>query len=276
MPEVRRDPVSLPVRPVSGVPTPFPRIVVGTDGSDSAERALDHVVRLARRTAAEVVVTHAYPRPRHPDAGRELGSSLLRDAVARYGDGLPCRTALREGNAADKLVEVAREVEGALIAIGNRGLGGRRVSIGTVPSRVAHGAGNNVLIVQTLREVPSEPYGRLLIATDGSPTATRAVATGIELAAAVDASVLLLHVGDARRGDEVLTRAIQEYGSANVDAQTVEGDPAGRIVEVAEAEGCDLVVVGNRGMTGARRFTGSVPSRVAHRALGHVLILKTT
>jgi nucleotide-binding universal stress UspA family protein len=276
MPEVRRDPVPLPVRPVTPAPTPFPRIVVGTDGSDSAERALDHVVRLARRTGAEVVVTHAYPRPRHPDAGRELGSSLLRDAAARYGDGVPCRTALREGNAADMLVEVAREEEGALIAIGNRGLGGRRVSIGTVPSRVAHGAGNNVLIVQTLRAVPSEPYSRLLIATDGSPTADRAVATGMELAVAVDAPVLLLHVGDARRGDEVLSRTIGEYGGANVDPQTVEGDPAGRIVEVAEAEDCDLVVVGNRGMTGARRFTGSVPSRVAHRAPGHVLVVKTT
>jgi nucleotide-binding universal stress UspA family protein len=276
MSEVRRDPVPVPVRAVTNAPTPFPKIVVGTDGSDSAERALDHVVRLARRTGAEVVVTHAYPRPRQPDAGRELGSSLLRDASARYGDGVRCRTALREGNAAEMLVELAREEDGALIAVGNRGLGGRRMSIGTVPSRVAHGAGSHVLIVQTIRDVSSDPYARLLIATDGSPTATRAVATGMELAAAVDAPVLLLHVGDARRGDEVLTRTIREHDPERIDPQTVEGDPAGRIVEVAKAEGCDLVVVGNRGMTGARRFTGSVPSRVAHKAPCHVLVVKTT
>ena len=264
------------VRPVTEPRTPFRTIVVGTDGSDSAERALDHVVRLARRIHAEVVVAHVYRRPRHPDAARELGSSLLRDAVARYGEGVACRAALREGNAAETLIEVAREETAPLIAIGNRGLGGRRVSIGTVPNRVAHGAGNSVLIVQTIHDVPSDPYRRILIATDGSPTAARAVDTGLALAGAVDAPALLLHVGDARRGDEVLSRVLHDHqGATDLDPQTVEGDPAGRIVEVAEAEGCDLVVVGNRGMTGARRFTGSVPSRVAQRAPGHVLVVKT-
>jgi nucleotide-binding universal stress UspA family protein len=261
---------------VSETTSPFPTIVVGTDGSDSAERALDHVVKLANRTGAEVVVAHAYRRPRHPDAARDLGSSLLRDASARYGEWVFCRTALREGSAADALIEVAREEGDALIATGNRGLGGRRVSIGTVPNRVAHGAPGGVLIVQTIRHVPPEPYGRVLIATDGSPTAARATETGAALAGAVGAPVLLLHVGDPRRGDEVLARALHDLDAPGVDAQTVEGDPAGRIVEVAEEEGCDLVVVGNRGMTGARRFTGSVPSRVAARAPGHVLVVRTT
>ena len=274
---MRRDPVPLPVQPVRRPQTPFPTIVVGTDGSDSAERALDHVVRLAERTGARIVVTHAYRRPRHPDAVRELGSSLLRDAAARYGATVPCRVALREGRAAEALAEVAVSEGASLIATGNRGLGGRRVSIGTVPNRIAHGAPTNVLIVQTLRDVTTEPYGRVLIATDGSPTATRAAEIGASLAGAVGAPALVLHVGDPRRGDEVLTRALHELeGPPEIDAQTVEGDPAGRIVEVAEEEDCDLIVLGNQGMTGARRFTGSVPSRVAARALGHVLVVKTT
>jgi nucleotide-binding universal stress UspA family protein len=274
---VRRDPVPLPVRPVRTPRTPFPTIVVGTDGSDSAERALDHVIRLAGRTGAEVVVAHAYPKPRPPDASRELGSSLLRDAVARYGATVPCRVALREGPAAETLAEVAVAEGASLIATGNRGLSGRRVSIGTVPNRIAHGAPTSVLIVQTLRDIPTDPYGRVLIATDGSPTASRAAEMGAALAGAVGAPALVLHVGDPRRGDEVLARALHDLeGPPEIDAQTVEGDPAGRIVEVAREEGCDLIVIGNRGMTGARRFTGSVPSRVAARALCHVLVVKTT
>jgi nucleotide-binding universal stress UspA family protein len=197
--------------------------------------------------------------------------------MARYGATVPCRVALREGPAAESLAEVAVAEGASLIATGNRGLGGRRLSIGTVPNRIAHGAPTSVLIVQTLREARADPYGRVLIATDGSPTATMAARTGAALAGAVGAPLLVLHVGDPRRGDEVLARALHDLeGPPEIDAQTVEGDPAGRIVEVAEEEGCDLIVVGNRGMTGARRFTGSVPSRVASRARSHVLVVKTT
>ena len=56
-----------------------------------------------------------------------------------------------------------------------------------------------------------------------------------------------------------------------------EGDPAETILDAAEEEAVDLIVVGNRGMRGAKRFLlGSVPNRVAHRAPCNVLIVHTT
>jgi nucleotide-binding universal stress UspA family protein len=55
-----------------------------------------------------------------------------------------------------------------------------------------------------------------------------------------------------------------------------EGDPADAIIDAAEEEGADLIVVGNRGMQGAKRFLlGSVPNRVAHHAPCSVLIVHT-
>ena len=56
-----------------------------------------------------------------------------------------------------------------------------------------------------------------------------------------------------------------------------EGDPADAILDVAEEQNADLIVVGNKGMTGAKRFLlGSVPNKVSHHAPCSVLIIRTT
>jgi nucleotide-binding universal stress UspA family protein len=56
-----------------------------------------------------------------------------------------------------------------------------------------------------------------------------------------------------------------------------EGDPADAILDVAEETNADLIVVGNKGMTGAKRFLlGSVPNKVSHHAPCGVLIVRTT
>ena len=56
-----------------------------------------------------------------------------------------------------------------------------------------------------------------------------------------------------------------------------EGDPADSILDVAEETGADLIVVGNKGMTGARRFLlGSVPNKISHHAPCGVFIVRTT
>ena len=56
-----------------------------------------------------------------------------------------------------------------------------------------------------------------------------------------------------------------------------QGEPADAILDVAEEENADLIVVGNKGMTGAKRFLlGSVPNKVSHHAPSSVLIVRTT
>ena len=119
-------------------------------------------------------------------------------------------------------------------------------------------------------------YKKILIATDGSPTAARAASLGAGLAQATGAEAILLYVGDSQKGEEVLARAQQDFGAPAV-TRVVAGDPADKILEVAESDGVDLIVIGNKGMTGAKRFLlGSVPNQVSHHARCHVLIVKTT
>jgi nucleotide-binding universal stress UspA family protein len=84
----------------------------------------------------------------------------------------------------------------------------------------------------------------------------------------------------ASTGDaDVLLRSLAEQdGAAGVttEVHAATADPADALITVADREGADLIVVGNKGMKGARRVLGSVPNSVAHRANCSVLILPTT
>ena len=80
---------------------------------------------------------------------------------------------------------------------------------------------------------------------------------------------------DAKRSKRPPT-ALREAG-VDVETHAREGDPADAILDVAEEENADLIVVGNKGMTGAKRFLlGSVPNKVSHHAPCSVMIIRTT
>jgi len=77
----------------------------------------------------------------------------------------------------------------------------------------------------------------------------------------------------------VLDAAAAAARKEGIEVQThpVEGEPAEAILTVAEDTKADLIVVGNKGMTGARRFLlGSVPNNVSHHAPCSVIIVRTT
>ena len=228
--------------------SPYRRIVVGTDGSDSARRAVEQAAWLAGRVGSELMISHAYQDlPEERGAARQVGASLLRDACAD----LPVTPTpdLREGDAAEALLALGAEAGPNLVVVGNRGLGRRRVVLGNVPGKVAHRAPTDVLVAHTTG--PADPrYERMILATDGSPTAARALLAGRSLAEAV--------------------------GMEASELRVTEGDPAAGIVEAARDRDVDVIVVGNKGMMGARRFVASVPSKVLRHAPCHVLLVKTT
>lgn len=137
----------------------FAKILVGTDGSDSASQAVAHAVGVAERTGAELIVVHAYPAPR-PDpgppfgggvyAGPDIGRSILQDVERHHGSKVKMSTVLREGEAADVICDVAEEEKVDAIVVGNKGMAGaKRFVLGSVPNRVAHHAPCSVLIVHT-------------------------------------------------------------------------------------------------------------------------------
>jgi 3-phenylpropionate/trans-cinnamate dioxygenase ferredoxin reductase subunit len=180
------------------------------------------------------------------------------------------------------ILEVAERRNADLIVVGNKGMGeARRFRLGSVPDRIAYFAPCDLLIVDTTkypeRTRERSMYRRILAGTDGSPTASEAARKAFELAMLVKADVTLAYVGDPIVGAITLEQAAAgKPEGVQVDPWVTQGDPAERIVEIAEGGEVDLIVVGNKGMAGARRFLlGSVPNKVAHYAPTDVLIVKT-
>jgi nucleotide-binding universal stress UspA family protein len=123
------------------------------------------------------------------------------------------------------------------------------------------------------------PYRTVLVGTDGSPTATRAVVKAAAIARVNGARLVVAFVGDAGEGAAVLDRVIATLAGTTPVPETrlLSGDPADALLGLATAERVDLIVVGNKGMTGAQRFLlGSVPNKISHRAGCDVLVAHTT
>jgi nucleotide-binding universal stress UspA family protein len=122
-------------------------------------------------------------------------------------------------------------------------------------------------------------YRKILVGTDGSPTAGKAVARAVEVAAATGAQLTVLAVGAPGKTRAVVEAEVTRHAESGVtiSADVREGDPAAVLVETAEAEGYDLLVLGNKGMTGVSRFfLGSVPNKVSHHVGCSLLIVRTT
>ena len=145
-------------------------------------------------------------------------------------------------------------------------------------------------------------FSNIVVGTDGSDTAALAVTLAADLAKHHSAMIHLVnaykvptggaavvHAGAAALADpgvsgevlrgaslKLLTEAAQTISGTTVETHAVLGNPADVVITIAEKVGADLIVVGSKGMRGARRVIGSVPNTIAHRAPCHVLIAKTT
>jgi nucleotide-binding universal stress UspA family protein len=149
-------------------------------------------------------------------------------------------------------------------------------------------------------------YEQIVVGTDGSTGANIAVDTAIELARltgatlhvvnahkvaaayqlaatpevgipidAIDASNQAVHSEAQRVCDQAVTRAGRV--GVHAEAHCLAGNAADSLLKVAEDTQCDLLVVGNRGMAGARRFVlGSVPNKLSHHSPSSLLIVDTT
>lgn len=144
-------------------------------------------------------------------------------------------------------------------------------------------------------------FAKILAGIDGSEVGDAATGHAIELARGLHARLLIVSayepVADLSSRERLLElpadqtinprddalalldRAAQrarEAGVETIETHAREGDAADAILDVAEEHGCDLIVVGHRGMTGAKRFLlGSVPNKISHHAPCSVLIIRT-
>jgi nucleotide-binding universal stress UspA family protein len=142
----------------------------------------------------------------------------------------------------------------------------------------------------------------IVVGTDGSETAKLAVLEAVRLANALEGELHVVSAFEPLRGvritgapegaakvwaplpDAQVEATLDEAAAGiritdanlRVTTHAVQHDPADAILEVADEVGATMIVVGSKGMHGARRLAlGNVPNKISHRARCNVLIVST-
>lgn len=275
---------------------PYEEVIVGTDGSRTATRAVRSAAALAAALGVPLSVVTAWARRRDdaPVASEEArypggvaerhearwATTTTADAaaVARGLGVTDVRQHTPVGAPADALVRLGEQHPGALLVVGTAGLAERTERVvGNVPHQLTHHAGRDLLLVRSGTDDGPHRWRRVALATDGSRTAARACRRGHALATALAAEVVLLTVDrDRGHGEEVLGRAAADLpdGDALTREVALAPDAARGLTEAATTY--DLLVLGNRRMSGPSRLLGSVSNPVTHHVPTDLLLVDTT
>ncbi|MFQ5690113.1 MAG: universal stress protein [Gemmatimonadota bacterium] len=291
----------------------FHRILYPTDFSDCARRALPRAVQFAREWGAELHLLHAIVLHAVMETDRErLAGALVEEAERQLerltdggvADGVRIVPAVRRGiSTAPVILEYAAEHDVDLIVMGSHGRRGlRRFFLGSVAEEVTRVADAPVLIIGKHEDPAAADTAirRIVVPVDFSSHCDLALEYAARLADRLGADIVLLHVveqvlypdfyvpitaagidvaalrEEARtRLSKMAERLIASGHEIRVETVVSVGHPAGQIVEFAETNEADLIVMATHGLTGLERaLVGSVTERVARRASSSVLVVK--
>lgn len=288
-------------------------ILATTDFSGPARQACDRAARLAHETGAALTLMHVLPggelqqlrqwlgmghtmeRQLHDDAQRQM-QALAADLQARRH--VSARVVNGSGSVLDEIDREAQSLEAGLLVLGARGAGFlRRLILGSTAERLLRRTARPLLVV---RQVPHEPYRRVLVTLDFSPWSAHAITLAHQVApharlllftafqvpfeeklrfAGVDAATIDFY---RRQAQANATQSMHALAAASGlkpgswDACIVEGEASLRIVEHEQAMGCDLVVLGKHGQSAAQDLLlGSVSKHVLAEGSTDVLVSTT-
>lgn len=290
------------------------KIIVAFDGSQSAIEACSLATLLARNFNAAVRIVGVLPATTilssrlktDYEAGVENSSRLqalkIQAQMEKYGIEAETKI-LRSGDSITRaLIDYSEAEEADLIVAGTRGLGTfRRMILGSVSGNLLNQATCPVLVFRKRRgyKIQKIELQKILVATDGSDSANRAVQLAVSIAKNSGALLVIAHVvymppasygafvpamdrifDDLKKqGERILAQAseLAIQNSVNVETRLIDDDqsPVSAITEFSEDGKFDLVVLGTRGMGRVRKaFLGSVANGVAHYANCSVLVTR--
>lgn len=257
---------------------PFSRMVCGIDGTRASRVAMIQAVALTGPGAEVVFVVarRAEGGAHHSSIALRRSADCLEDALATATTaGAGCRIEVVEGgNPAELLLERAAGTD--LLVVGSHGssrLG--EYALGSTASLAVHAFDGPLLVARRPPQGVTFPH-RILVAADGSPSATRGLALAARVAGQHGASLEVLCVGPTPHGDEArLGEQLRSLGSEGVPFTVAQGagDAREEVPLEAAAGRSSLVVMGDRRGPAAIRGE-SVSARVAHRAGCSVLIAR--
>ncbi|MBS3761653.1 universal stress protein [Halodesulfurarchaeum sp.] len=292
----------------------YESVIVAVDGSDDARRAARTGFALARKAGASVRVLNVLERSlldvlrssSDRDQIREERMELLAEFESEAtAYGIEAETSLLEGKPSAQIAAVAEDEPNPVIVLGRQGRSTvSRKLMGGVTERVLE-AGVAPVLVEPADKSRSEPLElrEILLPTDGSSNADRAIPHGGALATETGARVHLLSVLDLQRAggvfnagglkaefvehlesevDDILESAVTAVAdqAPSLDVQTVRRKStnfdgvSGAIETYTETEDIDLVVMGSHGRSNvSRQVLGSVTSTVLRSVDVPVLVV---
>lgn len=303
-----------------GMSMSMSQVVIAFDFSDEARIALDQGIAIARQHGAEVTLVYVGVATEYPQAAL----LDLPDAVVSYsrivddyvatekarldelvaqisGQGITATGVLSEGSPARQILQLVSERSADLVITGTHGRTGlKRFFLGSVAEKVVRLSKTPVLVARP-RADESQGLRRILVATDFSESAERALTTAIALGGP-EATIDILHCwfleplsypsyvptqsgadlsmslrksiegGAARQGAELLIR--HQKAECTMEFHTKEAPPVHGIQDWLERRSYDLVVTGSHGRRGAARLLmGSVAEMTVRHSPCSVLVV---
>jgi nucleotide-binding universal stress UspA family protein len=266
----------------------------------------------SRVTALHVIHAPLYPAPQIFVAGfTDITAPPSVDYTSREKElqawlepahraGVKADVLLDEGNTVGRILEQARLHQADLVVMGTHGLGGfERFMLGSVAEKVLRRATCPVMTVPPPAATAAKvPYTRLLCPVDFSESSLAALRFALSLAEESDANLTILHVFDWPPDDELLVERfdapefrhlVEDEARGRLEAlvtndvrvwckpstKVAYGKPYRQILEIAEKEATDLIVIGVRGRNPLDlTLFGSTTNHVVRRASCPVLTLK--
>jgi len=248
----------------------FPGVVVGVDGTDAALDAVQQGRRLAD-PGTKVVLVCAVDLAKTVHAGAAAGR-LADDLTVEGEAALDAAVAIVGGDASRRLVTTsavhalrteAARAHAALLAVGSHGhRRATEILIGGVAGELIHASPCSVLLA---RPAGDDFPRSIVVGVDGSPCSERALAAARGLAERCSAKFRVVVATGGKHVDLVHARELAP------ELEELDGRPVDVLNDAAA--GADLLVVGSRGLHGARAL-GSVSERVAHQASCSVLVVR--
>jgi len=289
------------------------KILVPLDGSELSERALDPALELAQKVGGEVILlsvpvlkhmlavhgegyTILLPEESLKDSRRELTEYLHKLVKSRTDPDFTLRLEVIDGDEASVIVDTAVAEDVDLIVMSTHGRSGfQKWLLGSITERVLHKTPCPVLIVRS-----PQPISQILLPLDGSELAECALEPGFEIAKRLGCQVTLFTVlayydlereemmeaGPGHRLQEglftkqetYLQNVMQRYEQMldiQIDVSLAKGPTARSIIDFADSQHADLIVMATHGRTGLRRWLyGSVTEKILRGAHCHMLVVR--
>jgi nucleotide-binding universal stress UspA family protein len=257
----------------------FASILCAVDGSRASEAAVRRAVALAAPDAGLAFLAVVWREGAGPTERAALSvaraGEALDDAVGiAAASNVPCERVLE--HAPDTVAAILRRAAGhALLVLGappSTRAGG--ILTGSVATAIVHQARGPVLLVRDTGNAETFPR-RIVVASDGSRESQRAVRAAADIASARQADVTLVSVDGSETTPQIRDQVsfLRERLGREPHVATLGGHPHDAVAALADEIGADLLVVGSRGLHGARALA-STSERLAHEASMSVLIAR--